>query len=32
VTSLAAATAFAIIPAETERVHDGDPVTVMVLS
>ncbi len=32
VTSLAAATAFAIIPAETERVEEGDPVTVMVLS
>lgn len=32
VTSLAAATAFAIVPAETERVEEGDPVTVMVLS
>lgn len=32
VTSLAAATAFAIIPAETERLHERDPVTVMVLS
>lgn len=32
VTSLAIASAFAIIPAETERVEEGDPVTVMVLS
>jgi molybdopterin molybdotransferase len=32
VTSLAAATAFAIIPAEAHRVEEGDPVTVMVLS
>ena len=32
VTSLAAATAFAIVPAETVRVEQGDPVTVMVLS
>lgn len=32
VTSLATATAFAIIPAETERVHEGDSVTVMALS
>ncbi|MDP3950877.1 gephyrin-like molybdotransferase Glp [Microbacterium sp.] len=32
VTSLAAATSFALIPAETERVEAGDPVTVMVLS
>lgn len=31
VTSLAAATAFAVIPAETERVDEGDPVTVLVL-
>lgn len=32
VSSLAAATAFAVIPAETDRVEVGDPVTVMVLS
>ncbi|MEV4774636.1 gephyrin-like molybdotransferase Glp [Microbacterium sp. LWH12-1.2] len=32
VTSLAIASAFAIIPAEVERVEEGDPVTVMVLS
>lgn len=32
VSSLAAATAFAVISAETERVEAGDPVTVMVLS
>ncbi len=32
VTSLAIASAFAIIPAEIERVEEGDPVTVMVLS
>lgn len=32
VTSLAVATAFAVIPAEIERVEQGDPVTVMVLS
>lgn len=32
VTSLAAATAFAIVPAETERVEEGDAVTVLVLS
>ena len=32
VTSLAAATAFAIVPAETARVQEGDAVTVLVLS
>lgn len=32
VTSLAVANAFAVIPADTERVEAGDPVTVMVLS
>lgn len=32
VSSLAVATAFAIVPAETQRVQEGDPVTVMVLS
>ncbi|MDQ0642761.1 molybdopterin molybdotransferase MoeA [Microbacterium murale] len=32
VTSLAAATAFAVIPAETVRVEEGEPVTVMVLA
>lgn len=32
VTSLAVADAFAVIPADTERVEAGDPVTVMVLS
>lgn len=32
VMSLAAATAFALIPAETERVEEGELVTVMVLS
>lgn len=32
VTSLAVATAFAVIPAEVERVEEGDPVTMMVLS
>lgn len=32
VTSLAAATAFAVVPAETERIDEGDPVSVMVLS
>lgn len=32
VTSLAVANAFAVIPADTERVEAGDPVTMMVLS
>lgn len=32
VSSLAAATALAIIPADVDEVHEGDPVTVMVLS
>jgi molybdopterin molybdotransferase len=32
VSSLAAAQGFALVPAETERVEEGDPVTVMVLT